>query len=289
MTQGIDTPGTPGSVGLGQVPMGGAAPPEAGPMPSDAPKTEQVRDAASGVAATATGQAADVAATAADQTREVATAAKGAAGDVASTAMEKAAEVTSEATEQVRNLVAETTTQVRTQAEAQTTKVAEGIAGLSDQIRALLDGRPEEAEAIRDYLQQGATKLTALSDRLQSQGLEGTIAEVQRYARRRPGTFLLGALGVGFGVGRLVRGVQAASAAAPSGTGTMVGAPGATEVRGTLAVPGADGFERPVDDVVPPLPVNVPLPAEVAAISPLLADDPTVPIQTAPPMPGGGR
>jgi hypothetical protein len=247
---------------------------------------EQVRDAAAGVASTATGQAANVATTAADQAHEVAATAKGAAGDVASTAVEKAAEVTQEATAQVRNLVAETTTQVRSQAEAQTTKVAEGIAGLSDQIRALVDGRPDEAAALREYLQQGATKLTALSDRIQTQGLEGTIDDVQRFARRRPGVFLLGALGVGFGVGRLLRRAQAAAAASPSGTGLAAGAPGATEVRGTLAVPGADGYEVPPTDVVPPLPVNVPVPPEVAAVSPLLSDDPTVPIQ-APPAAGG--
>lgn len=287
MTSGIDAPGTPGGAGYG-VPLGGAAPPEAGVLPGDAPVAEQVRDAASGVASTATGQAANVATTAADQSREVATTAKAAAGDVASTAVEKAAEVTQEATAQVRNLVSETTTQVRSQAEAQTAKVAEGIAGLSDQLRALVDGRPEEAEMLRDYLQQGASKLTAFSDRLQSQGLEGTIDDVQRFARRRPGVFLLGALGVGFGVGRLLRGAQAAAASAPSGTGVAAGAPGATEVRGTLAVPGADGYEVPPTDVVPPLPVNVPLPPEVAAVSPLLDDDPTVPIQT-PPTPGGLR
>jgi hypothetical protein len=58
-----------------------------------------------------------------------------------------------------------------------------------------------------------------------------------------------------------------------------------TEVRGTLGVPGADGYEVPPMDVVPPLPLNVPLPPEVAAVSPLLSDDPTVPIQQQQPAP----
>ena len=283
MTHGIETPGTP-APSFGEPPLGGAAPPEAGTLPTDAPKTEQVRDQAAHVAGTATTQAANVAGTAADQTREVAGAAKGAAGDVASAAVEKAAEVQQEAVAQVRNLVSETTSQVRTQAEAQTTKLAEGLAGLGDQIKALVDGRPEDADAIRDYLQQGADRLTAFSNRLQSQGLEGTIDDLQRYARRRPGLFLLGALGAGLGVGRLVRGAQAASQSAPSAGSTM--AP--TEVRGTLAVPGADGYEVPPADVVPPLPLNVPTTAQVADISPLLADDPTVPMTPPAQPPTGG-
>ena len=283
MTHGIDTPGTPAAP-FGDPPLGGAAPPEAGVLPTDAPKAEQVRDQAATVAGTATTQAANVAGTAADQTREVAATAKGAAGDVASTAVEKAAEVQQEAVAQVRNLVSETTSQVRNQAEAQTTKLAEGIASLGDQIKALVEGRPEEAEAIRDYLQQGADKLSSFSERLQRQGLEGTIDEVQRYARRRPGMFLLGALGVGLGVGRLVRGAQAASQSAPADPMTM--AP--TEVRGTLAVPGADGYEVPPAGDVPPLPLNVPTTAQVADVSPLLADDPTVPMAPPAQPPTGG-
>lgn len=294
MTQAFDTPGVPGSTSIDAPLLGGAAPPEAGVLPQDESTTEQVRNQAANVAGTATTQAANVAGTAAEQTKEVAGQAKQAAGEVASTAMEKAGEVQHEAAVQVRNLVSDTTQQVRTQAEAQTTKLAEGIGTLADQLRALVDGRPDEADAIRDYVQQGAVKLNAFSQRLQSQGLEGTIDEMQRYARRRPGVFLLGALGLGLGVGRFVRGAQAASSPA-----TPAFAP--TEVRGTLGVPGADGYEVPPTYDAPPLPVNVPLPPEVAAVSPLLSDDPTVPMRhdplpplpgspaTAPPPAGGGR
>jgi hypothetical protein len=159
----------------------------------------------------------------------------------------------------VRNLVSETTSQVRSEAEAQTVKLAQGIAGIGDQLRALVDGRPEDAEAIRDYVQQGAEKLAALADRLQSQGLDGTIDDVQRFARRRPGVFLLGAIGVGFGVGRLVRGAHAASSSTTSAPGMP--APMPTEVRGLMSDPvippapiGEDPTleDLPVRDIVPP-------------------------------------
>jgi hypothetical protein len=254
VTQGIDTPGTPTS--FGDVPLGGASPPEAGTLPTDAPKSEQVKE-----------QAANVAGAAATQTKDVAAEASRAAGDVASTALERAGEVQQEAVAQVRNLVGETTSQVRAEAEAQAVKLAQGISGIGDQLRALVEGRPEDAEAIRDYLQQGADKLAAFADRLQSQGLDGTIDEVQRFARRRPGLFLLGAIGVGFGVGRLARNAQAASSSTTSAPGLP--APMPTEVRGLMSDPvippapmGEDPTleDLPVRDVVAPSPTPTPTP-----------------------------
>lgn len=247
-------------------PMGGAAPPEAGILPEDIPATEQAKDAAQRVAGTAAAQAGNVAGVAGEQSREVASSASDAASQLAGTAVEKAAEVRDEATAQVRNLVHETTTQVRSQAEAQTVKVAESLAGLGDQLRALVDGRPNEAEALTQYLQQGADKLGHLADRLQRDGLDGAAADVSRFARRRPGVFLLGALGVGLGVGRLLRSGQATGAIPTPSLPGAGGATSPTEVRGTLAVPGADGYEVPLTlDETSTLPLNVPVPPEIAA------------------------
>ena len=246
-------------------PMGGAAPPEAGILPEDIPASERAKDAAQRVVGTTAEQAGNVAGIATEQTREVAATASDAASQLAGTAVEKAAEVRDEATAQVRNLVHETTTQVRSQAEAQTAKAAESLAGLGDQLRALVEGRPADAEAVTHYLQQGADKLGQLADRLQRDGLDGAVNDVSRFARRRPGVFLLGALGVGLGVGRLLRNGQATGAIpTPSLPGNSPASP--TEVRGTLAVPGADGYEVPTTlDETAPLPLNVPIPPEVEA------------------------
>jgi hypothetical protein len=168
---------------------------------------------------------------------------------------------------------------VRSQADAQTARAAESIAGLGEQLRALVDGRPEDAPVVRDYLQQGADRIGAFADRLQRDGLDGAVADVQRFARRRPGVFLLGALGVGLGVGRLLRSGQAAGAVPTpsslgSGGASLPTAPTMpTEVRGTLAVPGADGFEVVPDDVTAPLPLNVPVPPEVEMLGDLPPTD----------------
>ena len=41
--------------------------------------------------------------------------------------------------------------------------------------------------------------------RLEDRGIEGVVDDVSRFARRRPGVFLLAAAGAGFVVGRFVR------------------------------------------------------------------------------------
>jgi hypothetical protein len=107
------------------------------------------------------------------------------------------------------------------------------------------------------------------------------MADVQRFARRRPGVFLLGALGVGFGVGRLLRSGQAAGAlSTPSRSGSSSSLSSPTEVRGTLAVPGADGYEVPTTlDETAPLPLNVPVAPEAEAFDQ---------IPPVPPMPPDG-
>jgi hypothetical protein len=51
-----------------------------------------------------------------------------------------------------------------------------------------------------------------MAERLESGGLEGALSDLQTFARRRPGVFLLGAAATGFAVGRLLRGAQAANA-----------------------------------------------------------------------------
>lgn len=220
MSQGIDPPIT---TGVGAV-TSGAAPPEASGYPEDdASKAQKAKEQAANVAGTAKQEASGVASAATDQTRHVASEAADAASSVAGTAVEKAAEVKDVATDEVRSLVNNASAQVREQAETQAGRLAEGLTGLGDQVRALLDGRPDEAPQIRSYLEQGADRLGDLADRLQSGGVDGALADVQRFARRKPGLFLLGALGLGVGVGRMVAGAKAAGpqSSQPRALGTI--------------------------------------------------------------------
>ncbi len=82
---------------------------------------------------------------------------------------------------------------------------AAGLQSLSGQLSALRDGRPEDAGALTDYLSEAEQRVSGLADRLQSGGAQGAVDDLSRFARRRPGLFLAGAVGLGFLVGRLAR------------------------------------------------------------------------------------
>jgi hypothetical protein len=157
-------------------------------------------------------QASEAASTAVAKSGEVAGAATEGARQVASEASRQAGQLTQEALTSARTLVGEATGSLREQAGQQTERAASGLRTLSDQVRALAEGRADEAGAAGDYARQAGEKLQQVAERLESGGIEGALSDLQGFARRRPGVFLLGAAAAGFAVGRLVRGAQAANA-----------------------------------------------------------------------------
>ena len=176
----------------------------------------------------AAGSAKDVAATASGEARQVAGTAAEGARDVARETGRQVGEVAGEAAAQARDMLAQTTGQLKEQASAQTGRAAEGLRTVTSQLQALSDGRPAEAGAVGDYARQMTTKLDELAGRLDERGFDGMMDDVQRFARRRPGVFLLGAVTAGFFAGRFLRGAQAApspdqAAPAPARVGTAFG------------------------------------------------------------------
>jgi len=195
------------------------------------------RDAPEGATAVKE-QASEAASAAVAKTGEVAGTATEGARQVASEATRQAGELTSEALASARNLVGEASGSLREQAGQQTERAASGLRSLSDQVRALAEGRPDEAGAAGDYARQAGEKLQQVADRLESGGIEGALSDLQTFARRRPGTFLLGAAAAGFAVGRLVRGAQAAN---QDGGGNGSTSTNGSESRLGLAAPGSLG------------------------------------------------
>jgi hypothetical protein len=183
--------------------------------------------------------AANAVSSAANQSKEVAATATEGAKEIAQTAKAQASQVASEVAEQGKNLLHETKGQLSEQARVQTEQVSQAIRTVSDQAKALADGRPADAGPVADYTRQAATKLSDLAGRLDERGLEGVIRDVETLARRRPGTFLLGAAVTGFVVGRLFRG---AAANAERGSGEA-----------PKAIPGTPGSAYPNPPLQPRL------------------------------------
>ncbi len=147
----------------------------------------------------------EVAGTAADKAGQVSQQAGEQAKAVAGTAVEQARQVGGEAAARAGDLLGETKDQARRQAETQTQRLAESLGRLRDQGRALAAGRPEEAGSLPDVAGQLVSRLDQVVERMGSGGFDGMVDDLQRFARRRPGVFLVGAAALGLAVGRLVR------------------------------------------------------------------------------------
>jgi hypothetical protein len=179
-----------------------------------------------------------------DRAGATADTAKHQASEVASTATEQAKAVASDATAQARHFVETSRQQLRDQAGEQASRAASSLRDLGDQLRRMAAGQsPGEGPAV-DLTRQAADGVQRVADSLDSRRPEELLDDVKRFARQRPGLFVLGALGAGFLAGRLLRSVDtsAIADAARSGAGAggtdRVAGPGS--LAGLQAGPGGD-------------------------------------------------
>jgi hypothetical protein len=125
---------------------------------------------------------------------------------VAGVAADEAKQVTAEAKRQARNLVGEAKTQLEEQSRSQRDRLVSTLRTFSDdleQMSAQRDGGTASA-----LVHQGAEKVRDLTDTLAGREPGELLDEVRSFARRKPGTFLLGALVAGVVAGRLARGAK---------------------------------------------------------------------------------
>lgn len=144
---------------------------------------------------------------------------------VASTAKDEARRVADEAGAHARSLLSEATGQVEEQSRAQKDRLAETVRTFGDDLdRMATDGDGLAADVAREVAERART----VSGRLRDREPRELLDDVRDFARRRPGTFLLGALTAGVVAGRLARGTkEAQSNDTGPGTDGPVGTVGA--------------------------------------------------------------
>lgn len=148
---------------------------------------------------------------AAEAARTVGTTAKERASEVSSTASEEARAVAGDAKEQAREVIHRSRDELRTQASLQTDRLATTLRDVGDQLRAMSRGETQPNSQVASLTAQLADGVSNTAGRLSDGGYEGALDSVKRFARNRPGMFLLGALGAGFVVGRVVKAVDTGS------------------------------------------------------------------------------
>jgi hypothetical protein len=119
---------------------------------------------------------------------------------------------------------------------------------------------------------QLADTVSGAASRIGDGGYQGAIDDVKRFARNRPGMFLLGALGAGFVVGRMVKSVDTGSllqAAKPDDSASQFAA-GSEALSASSSFDPQLGVSEPMSSLPPPTtsPTTTPSTAMPGAVPP---------------------
>jgi hypothetical protein len=164
-----------------------------------------------GTQPSATERAAETKDVAVGEARNVGQTAAQAGTQVASVATDQAKQVAQETQRQAKDLLDQGRAQLKDQTVAQQQKAGQGLSSLAQELRALADGTSQGAPGpARDLLQQASSSVENFASMLQNREPAELLDEVRRFARRKPGLFLLGAAAAGVLAGRLTSGVKAA-------------------------------------------------------------------------------
>ncbi len=181
------------------------------------------------VASVAADEAQRVASRAQEKGQQVVSVASDQVAEVGSTVKDQAARVSTQVVEQGRTVAEEARTQLEDQARTQSRRLADSLSKLGEEVHALAEGRPDDAETLQPYVADAADAVYDAADRLYGlsadigeRGIGGVLDDLQAFARRRPGTFLVGAAVAGFGIGRAVR-ANSSSDDDPTVNGSVAG------------------------------------------------------------------
>ena len=178
-----------------------------------------------------------------DQAKQAAGNAADQGKHVAGVAQDEIKNVAAEAQNQLRGLLDEATTQVDEQSKAQKSRLADTVRTFGDDLESMR-GEGQQDGVAAQVVQQVAGQARSLATHLDDREPSELLDDVRRFARRRPGTFLLGAIAAGVVVGPMTRGAKAAQDQ-PSSGGMEPTLGGAVVTRGPVVETGAASM---VDD-----------------------------------------
>lgn len=233
-------PSSSGTGGLSSGTTATAAPPTM-PGQTTGDTTGSMKDAAGN----ATDQAKQTASTAADQGKHV-----------ASVAQDEAKNVVEEAKSQAQNLLSDAQSQVEEQTRTQRDRLVQTLQTFGQDLEKMASGQQADSGIAQDLVRQLSSRVTEFTSRLDGQEPAQLLSEVRSFARRRPGTFLVGALAAGMVAGRVSRGAidakrdDSSTNSAPAATGTRPVADAGLQATATGAP--LSGTPRPHGDPVYP-------------------------------------
>jgi len=168
----------------------------------------ETRQADASTAEQAAQQAAEVASTASDAAGQVVQETGEQLRQVGGAVREQVTEVTDQVATEGKRLLEDAKSTLHQQAQTETERIADALRKVGDQLTGMLAGQAPEEGPVRDYVEQASSKVNEFAGRLRQRGFDGMVSDAERFARRRPGAFLLGAAAAGALVGRVLRGTK---------------------------------------------------------------------------------
>jgi len=167
--------------------------------------------------------------TAKEEAKDLTHTATAEAKNVAATAKDEAMSVAGDVKTQAKDLYVQTKQELTEQASTQQQRVASGLRAVGSELGSMADR--SDGGVAGDLVRQAATRVSAAGSWLEARDPGGVIDEVKRFARRKPGVFILGAAVAGVVVGRLTRALasvasdEAGSSSSGSSGASSAGAP----------------------------------------------------------------
>lgn len=190
---------------------------------ADGPGSTGTKYGAAQVAGQAAGQAADVRDEALAKAAEVKDVARERTGDVAAVAKDELAKLSGEGRAQVQDLWTQASVQIREQVDAGRHQLAEVLHSLADELGEMAS-KSTQSGPVTALAKQASYRGGELSHWLANAEPTDLVSDIRRFARRRPVVFFGGAVLAGVLVGRLGRGLMAASQDSPTTSSGAVGA-----------------------------------------------------------------
>lgn len=136
---------------------------------------------------------------------EVAGQATSAASDVKESARSELSSVVSDATDRAGSVLRTSQQELKTQAESKAKELSSTLSDAARQLGSMADSADDPSSTVAQLSRTAAEQLRKQSQRLEQGGLEGLVDDARRFARNRPGAFMLSTVAAGFAVGRLAK------------------------------------------------------------------------------------
>ena len=102
------------------------------------------------------------------------------------------------------HVMGELRVRARDEGNEQAHRAAGALRGVAQQLGGMAEGTVGQGKVV-DLTRQGAQQIERFAERLDRDGMDGLLNDLQSFARRRPGAFLAAGFGLGMVLGRLIR------------------------------------------------------------------------------------